>query len=227
MIQVKDKKKFELVLAVFYFLIAVFLIDFFLTKTNTNGVWEWAFVCILFFFIAPAVLTKFVFLKKLKEQYFSFSLTKKSALRSGVGLFLVVAIACPFVLYLDWKQYVSVSRWALGGTDFLLFIDLTLTPLVLFSKEFFFRSFMLKKFIPVLGICGAIFSQSLLSVFFESYLSGFHVAWQQIVLLFVITSFLGYISWINKSVFFSTLLIWVYTIVIDLFFIYQKTNSLG
>ena len=68
MIKSKSRKKVELILAVLYFLTAIFLVDFFLSKTQTNGVWEWFFVTLVFFLAGPVIVLKLVLKKSLKEQ---------------------------------------------------------------------------------------------------------------------------------------------------------------
>lgn len=227
MLVIKDKKKVELIFAIIFFILMAFLFDFFLARTKTNGVWEWFFSSVVFFLVTPLVLVKFLLKEKIQDQYLNFHFKTKGLLLSFAAIFLYLVAMWTFVVYFDWKQYMAVSSWALGGTGFLLFVDLVLAPAVLFSKEFFFRSYLMGAAVPVFGAFGALVLQALLATFFDWYLSGFVFAWQRAVLFFVLYFFLGILAWLNRSVFVSFIFVWVHTIAVDLFFIYQIANNVG
>ena len=219
MLRIKDRSKTEFILALMYFVIAILFFDFFLMKVHTEGVWEWFLTSLFLFLFAPLALIKFVFRGKVGEYNLSFRFSKKTLLFSLAGLLVYVALAGVIVIYFEWNKYIPISRWALGGTSFLLFVDLALTPFVLFAKEFLFRGYILKSAMPILGIAGAIFLQAILNIFLDAYLTSYTIAWQQVVLMFITFSFLGYIAWQNKSVIVSFLLVWVHVLLRVLFIV--------
>ncbi len=226
MFVIRDRGKTELILVLIGFVIIVLIIEFFLSKIETEGVWEWLLLSMAFFFVTPLFVITKILKRSPKEYFLALDITKKALLLTFLGIVIYVATLWLLVVQLDWKGHLTVSRWVLGSAGFLLFVDLAITPLVVFAKEFFFRGFILRSALPVLGAVGAIIFQAVLFLGYELYISGFPewlVLWPQIVLLLFLNVMLGFIAWVNKSIVISALISWIHILAIDLFFAYQLT----
>jgi len=226
MFVIRDRKKTELILVLFGFVIITLIIEFFLSKIETEGVWEWMLLSVAFFFATPFFVITRILKRSPKEYFLALDVTKNALLLTPLGVGIYVAVLWLLVVQLNWKGHLTVSRWMLGSAGFLLFVDLIIMPLVVLAKEFFFRGFVLKSALPVLGVTGAIIFQAVLFSGFELYISGFSewlVAWPQIVMMLFLNVVLGFTAWINRSIVISALISWVHILAVDLFFAYQLT----
>lgn len=226
MFVVRDRKKTELILVLVGLVVITLIIEFFLSKIETEGVWEWLLLSVAFFFATPFFVITRMWKRSPKEYFLALDVTKKAFLLTLLGIVIYVAVLWLLVVQLNWKGHLTVSRWVMGSTGFLLFVDLIAVPFVVFSREFFFRGFVLKSALPVLGIAGAIVFQAVLFSGYELYISGFSEwlsAWPQIVLMLFLNVVLGFIAWVNRSVVISALISWIHILTVDLFFVYQLT----
>lgn len=229
MFVIADKKKTELLLVLVGFVVITLLIEFFLSKIETDGVWEWALLSIVFFFFTPLFIVKKLWKKPLKEYYLSLDVSKKAIFVSLAAVLIYVAAMWLLVVQLNWKGHLTVSRWVLGSTGFLLFVDLAVTPFVIFAREFFFRGFVLKSAVGVFGVVGAIVFQAVLATGYDVYIGGFSDwvgAWPQLALLLFFNAMLGFVALASRSIVVTSIISWAHILFIDLFFAYQL-SSLG
>ncbi|MEA2006772.1 MAG: hypothetical protein U9O20_01250 [Patescibacteria group bacterium] len=224
---IADKKKTELLLVLIGFVVITLLIEFFLSKIETDGVWEWALLSMVFFLFTPLFIVKKLWKKTFKEYFLSLDVSIKAIVISLTAVLIYVAVMWLLVVQLNWRGHLTVSRWILGSTGFLLFVDLVVMPFVIFAREFFFRGFILKSAVGVLGMVGAIVFQSILATGYDVYIGGFSDwvgAWPQIVLLLFFNAMLGFVALVSRSIIVTSIISWAHFLFVDLFFAYQLSN---
>lgn len=217
----KNKAKFFVVLV--EFILIALLADFFLSQIETDGVIEWALLSVILFFLTSYFTVHFIFKERIKDYFLDLKYSNKGLFWSFVGFITFVAVMWALVVQLQWESDLSVSRWVLGSTGLMVFFDVAVMPFVVFSKEFFFRGFLLKTSKAVIGVIGAIILQAVLATGYELYIGGF-LNYQQALLILIPNLFLGYLAYINRSIIVSALFSWVYILAIDLIFAYKLTQ---
>jgi len=134
---------------------------------------------------------------------------------------IFIAVTSVFVVKLDWQDSLRVSSWVIAkDVKLMLFVNLLIVPIVVFSKEFFFRGFVMKRLMPIVGVAGAIVTQALLFLVYELGTGGM-ISWKSMVLILIPNLCFGIIAYKNKSILISTILHWVYLLTIDIYFYYQ------
>lgn len=223
MFVVGDKKKARFFVVMVEFVMVLFLAEFFLGQIETDGIIEWAMLSFVLFFLTSFFTVHFIFKEKVKDYFLDIKYSKKALFWGFIGFLIFIAVMWALVVQLNWQSDISVSRWVLGSVGLLVFFDIVLVPVVVFSKEFFFRGFLLKTSKGVIGIVGAIVLSAILSTVYDLYVGGF-LNYRQALLMLIPNLFLGYLAYINRSVIVSALFSWVYILVIDLIFAYKLTQ---
>lgn len=218
----KANQKVLLVIALLNLVLAIFLTKLFLEDVKAGGIIEWVTVSFVLLFISPLLIVKKIFEEDVKDSFLKFDFNTKSiAYTIFIFLFFVAAIGI-LVLKLGWQNDLRISSWMLAeDAKLVLFIDLIALPVVIFSKEFFFRGFLLKRFLTVTNVFWAILFQAILFVVFELALGGEMVSYKNMILLLIPNIVFGFIAFKNKSVFISTIFHWVYLLILDIYFYYK------
>ena len=223
MLVVGDKKRAKLFVVLVEFFLILFLAEFFLSQIETDGVIEWAMLSLVLFFLTPFFTVHFIFKERIKDYFLDLKYSTKALIWGIIGLIVFIAVMWALMVQLQWENDISVSRWVLGSTGLMVFFDVILVPFVVFSREFFFRGFLLKNSRAVLGVIGAIVLSAILSTSYDLYIGGF-LNYRQAILILIPNLFLGYLAYINRSVIVSAIFSWVYILVIDLIFAYKLTQ---
>lgn len=223
MLVVGDKNRAKFFVALIEFILIMFLAEFFLGQIETDGIIEWAILSFVLFFLTSFFTVRYIYKEKLRDYYLEVKYTAKALAMGIIGFFVFVALMWSLVVQLQWASDISVSRWVLGSTGLMIFFDLILVPIIVFSKEFFFRGFLLKNSIAVLGVAGAIILSAVLATGYDLYIAGY-LNYRQAVLMLVPNLFLGYLAYVNRSIIVSAIFSWVYILAIDIFFAYKLTQ---
>lgn len=220
---VKDKKRANFLIAIVEFFLIAIIAEFFLLQIETDGVIEWAFLSFVLFFLTSFFTIKYILKGKTKDYFLSLDLKKWGILKGLLGLLVFVAVMWALVVQLEWQSSIPVSNWILGSTGLMIFFDIVIVPIVVFSKEFFFRGFLMKTSAALFGIFWAILLQAALATAYDVYISGL-IDYKHVALLFIPNIFLGYLAYVNRSIFVSALFSWIYILVIDFIFAYKLTQ---
>lgn len=217
---VRDTRKAKFLVALIAMMLVVLLAGFFLAQVRTDGVIEWAILSFALLFLTPYFIIKTVLKESVKDYYLCFEINWKSIFWSLVGVGIFVVLIWALVVQLGWRGDMPVSRWILGSTGLLIFIDLVLVPVVLFAREFFFRGFLMKIFSETIGVVGAILLQGLLATVYVIHLEGYQ-NYHYTILLLIPNILLGYVAFVNKSVIVSAIVSWIYVLAVDFFVVYK------
>lgn len=223
--KVAKKEKIFLSMVLINLVLVIYLANFFLTNIRFGGIWEWMIVSTLFLLIAPLFVVEKIFKRKSKEYFLQFVPNIKVIPPTIVFFVCFVAALCLFVVKLNWQESIRVSSWVMTeDVKLMLFIDLFILPVVVFSKEFFFRGFVMKSLVPVVGVFSAILIQSLLFLTYEMGVEiGEIISWKSMILVVLPSIFFGAVAYKSKSIVLSSALHWIYLLTLDIYFYYQFT----
>ncbi|MBT3356354.1 CPBP family intramembrane metalloprotease [bacterium] len=215
------KDRFLLLVTLVNLVLVIFLTNLFLEDVRAGGVLEWMVISIFFLFVSPLFIIKKIFEEKPKDYFLQISLNVKDVIFSLWMIVIFIAVTSVFVVKLDWQDSLRVSSWVIAkDVKLMLFVNLLIVPIVVFSKEFFFRGFVMKRLMPIVGVAGAIVTQALLFLVYELGTGGM-ISWKSMVLILIPNLCFGIIAYKNKSILISTILHWVYLLTIDIYFYYQ------
>jgi len=223
MFVVGDKNKTKFFLVLIEYVMVILLAGFFLSQIETDGLIEWALLVFVLFFLTSYLTIRFILKESVKDYFFDLKYSTKGFVLGIIGLMIFVAVMWVFVVQFNWESDVSVSGWILGNTGMMVFFDIVLVPLVVFSKEFFFRGFLLKISSAVMGVVLAIIFQAVLATYFEIYI-GYYLNYRQVILLLIPNIFLGYLAYVNRSMIVSAIFSWIYILALDLIFAYKLSQ---
>lgn len=207
-------------------LLLVLLFRFFLQEDFLQrDFWKMFIFYLGAFFLLPWGVIRFVW----REDVSEFFLRKvswgdlKEKKKYFFWIFFWIGIFLLIMLKFDrWKDF-PVSSWILGKGDLVIFLDLTLLPLVLFFQEFFYRGFLLKKFSEKVSDWWAIGGQAGVAIVFDFLFVGrdYFVS----LMLFFFYCFLGWASLKNKSFLVSWWVFFLFSLMFD-WIIKSKINEL-
>ncbi len=203
------------------FLLVILLTNLFLKDVRAGGIWEWMVISALFLFISPFFIVKKIFNENTDEYFLKFNPDYKEIIYSIFIASFFVAVMCLFVVKLNWLNSLRISSWVLAeDVKLMLFVDLLILPVVVFSKEFFFRGFILKRLLSLTNVFSAIVIQAILFLIFEIG-TGEMISWKSMLLILFPNILLGFLAYKNKSIVVSTVFHWVYLLILDIYFYYQ------
>lgn len=215
MLKIDHRKKFNLLVALgatsLVFVLKIVLFSY----IETSGIWESLIFSIVAFLIFPFFLIKFVFGERASDYNFKFQIIGKNAIWTILTIAMLASVVIFCVVKFDWDRFLIVSNWIVGGRGIMLFVDIVLLPVIIFSQDFFFRGFLLESlggyWNKIVSILAVSFLYTAFFYFGDKDLIGLRFAF-----LFSINIFLTIITKLNKSIFPSALLMWAYLLSIDL-----------
>lgn len=224
--KIAKKEKIFLSIVLINFVLVVYLTNFFLTSVRAGGIWEWMIISVLFLLVTPVFVVEKIFRRKAKNYFLQFIPNTKVILPAVLFFGFFVGIFSFFVVKLNWQNSLRVSSWVMAeDVKLMLFIDLFILPIVIFSKEFFFRGFVMKSLIPVMGILSAILIQALLFLVYEMGVEvGEIISWKSMILVLLPNIFFGTMAYRSKSIILSSIFHWIYLLILDIYFYCQFTT---
>ncbi len=182
---------------------------FLLKNLNTDGVWETLILNILFFLALP------IFLFKEKLEGFNFKNNWSINFQTIVlwGVFGLVIFNLEKFSFLK-LNYLSRIDWFLSDWWVIFFLNLVLIPAILFSQEFFFRNFLIKKFQAIFSIKITLITQATFFVIFEMLFFEIFI-WQFIVFNFALALILGIFYIQTKNIWYSFFVRWGLILILD------------
>lgn len=220
----KSREKFLFLVTLINLVSVIFLTNFFLEDVVSGGILEWMVISIFLLFLSPLFIIKKIFKESPRAYFLEINPNIKNTIFSLVMFGVLIGTMSFFVVKLNWQDNLRVSSWIIAkDVKLMLFVDLLILPIVVLAKEFFFRGFVMKRLLFLIGVPFAILFQALLFLAYEIG-TGEMLAWKSMLLILVPNIFLGIIAYKNKSIFFSTILHWIYLIIIDVYFYYQFSS---
>lgn len=220
MLKIDNKKKFNLLVALgatlFVFGLKFLLFSF----IETGGIWEALIFSAAMLFIFPILIIKLAFNGRISDYNLKARIIRGNIFWSVLVLAALVGFVAFCVVKFDWDKFFIVSNWIVGGKGVLLFLDLIVLPAVIFFQDFFFRGFLLESFSSVWHKSVSVAAVSFLYTAFL-YLADRELVGLRFAFLFSVNLLLTIIAKLNRSIFPSALLFWVYVLSIDLL-VFQK-----
>ncbi len=216
---VKDKEKTELFIALISYVLIMVVMILLLRNVKGDGIWELLLLSVSLLFLAPLLIIKKFFKKDIRKYFLNLKETKKKIKWTAIVVGAVVLVASIFMIKSGLRGGESV--WKLSSTRFLLFINLFILPLIVFSQEFYFRGFLQETFRRKIGLKFAIVSQAILFVLFKLFTMGDLISWLRLLVLLAISLILGMIAHRFKSVMVSAMVHWAYLFLVDIYILYK------
>ncbi len=216
---------------IFFITIAIiFLGQWYLAKNNSStfDLLNWLLASIFMLFLFPIFIIKRIYKKKLKNYYLKLNFLKDNQVKSIVLLevLFVVGLLYFFVVELGWVEHFRAYMWFFGSWSVILFVELVILPLLIFSEEFFFRGFILKTLLDRYKILWALLIQVFIVIIYQAILSSF-LAWQLLIILFIVNIFLSWIVAQTRTIWISFLVMLLFRYLIDGYILYQIKFLLG
>ncbi len=230
-----QKKDWQfLVISLVQYAATLVAVDFFLNQLSlkgAGGALERAVVLGVLFFVLPLVTAITIFGEKPRE-VLRINFSTKSILAAMGVLVGLISTAVIFMLNFQGERYLTASPWVTGSFGLFLFLEVLILPVIVFSQEFFFRGFLLKRFKTVTISPIAILVQALLFVLLEIFLSREELGqsgllWIFLGVIFLLNLIFGLVAHWTKSFFYSGLVYWMYLFFIDLLVFYQLLDRRG
>ncbi len=216
---------------IFFIAIAIiFLGQWYLAKNNSStfDLLNWLLASIFMLFVFPIFIIKRIYKRKVKNYYLKLNFLKDNQVKIIVLLeiLLVVGLLYFFMVKLGWAEHFRVYTWFFGSWSVILFIELIILPLVIFSEEFFFRGFVLKTLLDRYKILWALLIQAFIVIIYQAILSS-SLAWQLLIVLFVVNIFLSWMVAQTRTIWISFLAMLLFRYLIDGYILYQVKFLLG
>ena len=211
-------------LIIFLEVLLVYLGFWFMFKNlNTDGIWETVLLNIFFFLILP----NFFWGRKQAKENIGNN-PRKWLIWLEIGGFLVVFSLLVKLGELSFLKlnYLSRIDWYIGDWSAIIFLDLVLLPIILFSQEFFFRKVLIEELAKSFILRGAILAQAILFAVFETLF--FEIFdWRFVLFNLILGVFLGYIYHKSEFIWYSLIARWLMILILDgsVLYLIQQVKS--
>jgi membrane protease YdiL (CAAX protease family) len=222
--EVKKKTNVLIGIILINLVIIIFLTNFFLENVKAGGIFEWMLVSIFLLFFTPLFIIRNVFKQKLGDYFLKSQLNTRNSVVSFLGIIAFVAVMGILVVKLNWQESLRISSWTMAkDVKLILFVDLFILPIVIFTKEFFFRGYIMKTLSSIMGVYIAIIAQAFLFLVYEIGTTGM-ISGKSMILIIIPNILFGFIAYKNNSIFASTVVHWVYLLILDIYFYFRFTS---
>lgn len=219
----EKNKGIFIAVALINLVIVVFLTNLFLENVRVGGIFEWMIVSIFLLFLTPFFIIRNIFKQKPGDYFLKSRLNTRSIIVSLLGIVAFVAVMGLLVVKLDWQENLRVSSWIMAeDVRLMLFVNLFILPVVIFAKEFFFRGYIMKTLSFIMGIYLAIIVQAFLFLAYEIGTTGM-ISGKSMALILIPNILFGFIAYKNNSIFASTVVHWIYLLILDIYFYFKFT----
>lgn len=211
------------ILILFFTIVLVFLGQwYFLSKIGSKlDLIKLVLGDIFLFLILPIFIIK----KFFKEKISDYNLREDLLKDNQIKLILIVegllfsGILYAFMIKLGWIDYFKIYLQPESSWGVILLIEFLIIPLIIFSEEFFFRGFLLKKTWDYYGIFWALIIPVVASLIYVLILNS-SISWQLIVMLFFINLFLNWMIIQCQNILISFFMMLTLRYLIDFYVIY-------
>lgn len=222
--KVKKNKSIILGIVLVNLIIVIFLTNFFLENVKAGGIFEWMIVSIFLLFFTPLFVIRNIFKQKLADYFSKSQLNARNIAASLLGIIAFVAVMGILVVKLNWQESLRISSWTMAeDVRLMLFVDLFILPIVIFTKEFFFRGYIMRTLNSIMGVYLAIIAQAFLFLVYEIGTTGM-ISGKSMILIIIPNILFGFIAYKNNSIFVSTVVHWVYLLILDVYFYFRFTS---
>ncbi len=211
--KIKLNQNFFIIFAKVVLIYSGFL--FLLNNLKTDGVWETVILNVIFFFILPWLI--------LKEEIVKFNFKNNWAIDFEILIlwlvfgFIVLKLEVFYFLKLN---YLTRVDYFLNDWWVILFLNFILIPIILFSQEFFFRKYLIKKLKVSFSVIGSLVIQAGLFVVFEMLFFEIFI-WQFILFNFILAFILGFFYIKTENIWYSFLTRWGLILILDGIILYK------
>lgn len=182
---------------------------FLLNNLKTDGIWETVILNLIFFLVLPWLVLK----EKIVELKFKNNWLINFQILILWLFFGFIVLKLNSLSFLK-LNYLARVDWFLGDWWIILFSNLILIPIILFSQEFFFRNYLIKKLKLSFSNTGGLIIQAGLFVIFEMLFFEIFI-WQFIIFNFILALILGSFYLQTKNIWYSFLMRWGLILILD------------